>query len=121
MRQTTKRRAPREMLVGAHMTRRAARRSSDVEEEEPIGGGSDTAPTAKALERERLRHRNERRIGRAAAGSVGNLRDKRRPNVGRKQLAEAARSADDEMKRRRKPAARTGKAAPKQRKPAARR
>jgi len=56
--------------------------------------GSEVAPTARAEQRERIRHQEERMIGRRAAGIGDNLRDRREGSVSRAELDEAARMAD---------------------------
>jgi hypothetical protein len=74
--------------------------SNDGDEAEPVaaappGNGSQVAPTARATERERVRHEEERKRGRMAAGVDDNPRDRREPEVTREDLEEAARVADD--------------------------
>lgn len=86
---------PNQYVVGAHTERIAP--ASELEEEEPRGGGSDVAPTKLAEERERERHKEERKIGRLAAGVGENPRDKREPGVTREDLDEAARKADEKV------------------------
>ena len=61
---------------------------------QPLSAKSDAAPTDRAVERERLRHQEERRRGRTAAGTHGVLRDQRSADVNRDTLNEAARTAD---------------------------
>jgi hypothetical protein len=99
---------PREGLVGAHGARREApARDADAGEDadaeaaeareegdEPTGPGSDVAPTKRAEERERERHRLERELGRTPAGEEGLVHDRRAPGVTREDLDEAAREAD---------------------------
>ena len=68
-------------------------------------GGSDVAPTERAIERERLRHQIERDLGRFAAGTEGRLRDRRDPSVTSETLEPAGRLADEEVRNRRDPAA----------------
>ncbi len=63
---------------------------------QPAAQKSDAAPTIRALERERLRHQEERRRGRTAAGTHGVLRDQRE-GVGREALIEAAKIADQRL------------------------
>jgi hypothetical protein len=57
--------------------------------------GAEVAPTARAAERERVRHREERKRGRMAAGVGDNLRDRREPELTRDDLEAAARAADE--------------------------
>jgi hypothetical protein len=83
---------PRQHLYGANTERRAP--ADQLDQGEPTGGGSDVAPTRRAEERERERHRIERKLGRMAAGSDENLRDRREPTVTRRALERAAREAD---------------------------
>ena len=98
---------PREGLVGAHVARReppipgaaegeedAQASGAEEEGEEPTGPGSDVAPTKRAEERERERHRLERELGRTPAGEQGLVHDRRAPGVSREGLDEAARKAD---------------------------
>lgn len=61
---------------------------------QPPSAKSDAAPTERAVEREHLRHQEERRRGRTAAGTHGVLRDQRAPEVSRETLTEAAKIAD---------------------------
>jgi hypothetical protein len=82
----------REGLVGAHRVRREVDRPDAPDE--PIGGGADVAPTARAADRERERHRLQRAMGVIPAGEDGNLRQLRAPGVGRASLDAAAREAD---------------------------
>ena len=89
---------PKEGLVGAHHARRepshetieASQRSPT---DEPIGGGSEVAPTEKAEVSERERHRLQREIGVVPAGEDGNLRQRRAPSATREALDAAARQA----------------------------
>lgn len=83
---------PHQRVFGAHLERFAP--ATELEEPEPMGDGSDVAPTARAEERERERHRAERKLGRMAAGTDENLRDRREPGVTREALDEAAEAAD---------------------------
>jgi hypothetical protein len=95
-----KRGRPPEGLVGAHRQRRKATTellTSSDREREPVGRGSDVAPTEKAARREQERHRREREIGRVAAGTERNLRDRRAGGVTRDKLNEAARAADEKV------------------------
>lgn len=65
---------------------------------------SDAAPTGRAMERERLRHQEERKRGRTAAGTHGVLRDQRTASVSRQTLTDAAQTADRRLElRSRKP------------------
>ena len=57
-------------------------------------GGAEVAPTKRAELRERIRHQEERMIGRRAAGVGDNPRDHRERSVSRAQLDQAARMAD---------------------------
>jgi hypothetical protein len=74
-----------------------------------LSSKSSAAPTKKAVERERLRHIEERKRGRVAAGTQGKLRDERRPGVTRAQLDEAAKVADARMAKRGKSSLKPGK------------
>jgi hypothetical protein len=94
---------PREGLVGAHAARRegppgdadeGADTEASEEGDEPSGQGADVAPTKRAEERERERHRLERELGRTPAGEEGLVHDRRAPGVSREGLDEAAREAD---------------------------
>jgi hypothetical protein len=60
----------------------------------PIGNGSEAAPTVKATERERVRHRIERDLGRTAAGTEGVVRATQDSAITRADLKEAGRIAD---------------------------
>jgi hypothetical protein len=84
---------PRQRVFGAH----EERVSSASEPDEPVNDGSEVAPTKRAEEREQERHRLERKIGRLAAGTGENLRDRREPDVTREDLDEAAREADKKV------------------------
>jgi hypothetical protein len=104
---------PPEGLVGAHRQRREPTGTLETaadREQEPVGHGADVGPTAQAARREQERHRREREIGRVAAGTERNVRDRRDPGVTRAMLEDAALAADEEVgkKRARKP--RTGHA-----------
>ena len=77
-----------------------------------LSGKSAAAPTKKAAERERLRHLEERKRGRVAAGTQGKARDERGPGVTRAKLDQAARAADARMARRSKRAAKPAPARP---------
>jgi len=99
---------PREGLVGAHTARREpltateGEGTGDEEEQmaageegaEPTGPGSDVAPTRRAEERERERHRLERELGRTPAGEEGLIHGRSASGVSREDLDEAARKAD---------------------------
>jgi hypothetical protein len=87
---------PPQHLFGAHHDRLAP--AADLDEPEPVGDGADVAPTPRAAERERIRHREERKRGRMAAGTGENLRDRREPEVTRDDLDEAARLADEAVR-----------------------
>ena len=90
---------PKQRLFGANSApgARRATPAEDFDEPEPIGGGAEVAPTRRAEERERERHRAERKIGRMAAGIGENLRDRREPGVTRQALDQAARAADQKV------------------------
>jgi hypothetical protein len=106
-----KRGKPPEGLVGAHRQRREPTRelmTSSDREREPVGPGSDVAPTEKATRREQERHRREREIGRVAAGTERNLRDRRSRGVTREKLEAAARGADEAVGKKRPRAATAG-------------
>jgi hypothetical protein len=94
-----KRGTPPQGVIGAHTERSAP--AEELEEPEPVSGGSEVAPTKRAEERERERHRAERKMGRMAAGIEENLRDRREPEVTREKLDEAARAADEKVSRSR--------------------
>ncbi len=66
---------------------------------QPLSAKADAAPTGRAVERERLRHQEERRRGRTAAGTHGALRDQR-AGVSRETLTQAAQTADQRMEMR---------------------
>src|SRR2546428_5196356 len=87
----------REQKIGANTTRPSP---DDADEAEPLAAappsnGAEVAPTPRATERERVRHQEERKRGRMAAGVDDNPRDRREPEVTRDDLAEAARVADE--------------------------
>jgi hypothetical protein len=93
--------APREGLVGAHDERREAEGERDEDEpasREPVGAGADVAPTRRAEERERTRHRLQREQGVVPAGTEGNPRQQRAPGASREDLDEAGREADDAVR-----------------------
>jgi hypothetical protein len=83
---------PRQRVFGANQGRFAP--ASELDESEPVGEGSEVAPTARAAAREAARHDAERKLGRLAAGLGENLRDRREPEVTRGSLEQAARAAD---------------------------
>jgi hypothetical protein len=83
---------PHQRVFGANLERFAP--GAELEEAEPTGDGAEVAPTQRAEERERERHRVERTMGRMAAGIAENLRDRREPAVTRRLLDRAARAAD---------------------------
>lgn len=83
---------PHQHVFGANEGRVAS--AQDLDEGEPMAGGSEVAPTRRAEARERERHRAERKLGRMAAGIDENLRDRREPAVTRPALDGAARAAD---------------------------
>jgi len=90
---------PREGLAGAHNVRRQPRgapleRSQVTFGDEPMGNGSEVAPTHLAEARERERHRLQRQEGVVPAGEDGNLRQRRSPHATRASLDAAARAAD---------------------------
>ena len=86
---------PREGLVGAHWVRRQPIGDIDPSRsDEPIGAGSEVAPTEKAAIGERERHRLQRAAGVVPAGEDGNLRQRRAPGVTRGALDAAARAAN---------------------------
>jgi hypothetical protein len=87
---------PRQGLVGAHEHRGtfSDTGATSMEGQEPLGAGSECAPTRQAAERERVRHELERQAGRIPAGEEGRVRDTRAPGVTREALDEAAREAD---------------------------
>lgn len=63
----------------------------------PSEDGSAPAPTERAAERERVRHEEEMRRGRTAAGLGANKRDRREPDVTREDLDAAADAADQHV------------------------
>jgi hypothetical protein len=89
---------PKEGLVGAHWVRRQpigeSERGQRSPSDEPLGAGSQVAPTEKATVRERERHRLQRAAGVVPAGEDGNLRQRRAPGVTRSALDAAAREAN---------------------------
>src|SRR3954469_3015607 len=89
----------RDYKLAAGTTDVAAEATYDEEDEgeraEAGPDGSEVAPTARAAERERIRHEEERKRGRMAAGVGENLRDRREPEVTRADLEDAARAADE--------------------------
>ena len=90
---------PRQGLAGAHRVRYQARgapleRNQASFEDEPVGGGSQVAPTRLAEVRERERHRLQHQQGVVPAGEDGNLRQRRAPRATRASLDAAAREAD---------------------------
>jgi len=92
-----KRGAPPEGLAGAQGSRRVPTgRTTTMSERElaPASGGSEVAPTARATERERVRHAGERAAGRVAAGTMARQRASVRPGVKREDLERAGREAD---------------------------
>jgi hypothetical protein len=84
---------PREGLVGAHVERRAPF-TDEQRQDAPVGLGADVAPTKRAEDRERERHRLERELGRTPAGQDGLIHDRRAAGASRERLDEAARMAD---------------------------
>jgi len=94
---------PKEGLVGAHRVRREPSHETlegnqQSPTDEPIGIGSEVAPTEKAEVAERERHRLQREIGVVPAGEDGNLRQRRAPAATREALDAAARKASDGTK-----------------------
>jgi hypothetical protein len=96
---------PKEGLVGAHRVRREAVSMSEAlgdeaheRTDEPIGLGSQVAPTEQAEVHERERHRLQRELGVVPAGEDGNLRQRRAPEATRASLDAAARQVDRWMK-----------------------
>lgn len=97
---------PRQGLAGAHHVRyqpRGAPLEADQVSfgDEPIGTGSQVAPTRLAEVRERERHRLQRQEGVVPAGEDGNLRQRRVPGATRASLDAAARAADRGLSARR--------------------
>ncbi len=66
--------------------------------DEPIGGGAEVAPTERAIERERERHRLQREVGVVPAGESGTVRQQRAAGADRAALDAAARQADERVK-----------------------
>jgi len=98
---------PRQGLVGAHRVRyqatgAALERNQTSSGDEPIGGGSQVAPTRLAELRERKRHQLQRQQGVIPAGEDGNLRQRRGPRATRASLDAAARAADPGRSTRRR-------------------
>lgn len=94
---------PKEGLVGAHWVRRQPlgqplEQNQRSPIDEPIGTGSEVAPTDKATLRERERHRLQREVGVVPAGESGNLRQRRAPGVTRNALDAAARTANHRVR-----------------------
>jgi hypothetical protein len=89
---------PRQRVFGANQGRFAPG-EEPLDEREPVADGAEVGPTARAEARERERHRQERQLGRMAAGIGENLRDRREPAVTRGDLDRAARSADRKVTR----------------------
>lgn len=88
---------PREHLIGAHRERREPEREHQPDEPasaEPVGAGSDVAPTRRAEERERARHHLQRAEG-VAPASDDSPRQRRAPKATRHRLDAAARAADE--------------------------
>lgn len=86
---------PNQRVFGSNEERFAP--ASELDEAEPVADGSEYAPTKQAEERERERHRQERKLGRIAAGTGENVRDRRDPEVSREDLEQAARAADEKV------------------------
>jgi hypothetical protein len=88
---------PREGLPGAHEERRAGLTPDwESSHKEPVGRGSDVAPTRKAELREAERHRMEREVGHVAAGlQEGGLRQQSSQFATREALDGIAAEADD--------------------------
>jgi len=87
---------PREGVIGAHVARREATVAGEDGEpmEEPIGAGAEVAPTERAIERERERHRLQREMGVVPAGESGDARQHRAPGADRAALDAAGARAD---------------------------
>jgi hypothetical protein len=77
------------------------RRSLDDEpaSAEPVGAGADVAPTRRAEERERARHRLQKAEGVVPAGD-DRQRQSRAPRASRQRLDAAARAADEAVTKR---------------------
>ncbi len=104
-----KRGQPPEKLVGPHEARGEGSGAGAVGVVRRPTRGSDPAPTRQAAERERIRHEEERKIGRVAAGTRGGgRRDKRAPGVTREALSRAAKRADEQVGARTGAASRGG-------------
>src|SRR5262249_27744901 len=81
---------------------RASNTPPDPEEEAVRFGlqhGAETAPTERAVRREAERHRLEREMGHHAAGTGGYQSQTEFDELSREQLEEAARRADEAVKR----------------------
>jgi hypothetical protein len=94
---------PRTAVIGAHPSAVTPDRIDlDDEVQMPRAGGSDdVAPTARALERENIRHMRQSALGVAPAGKAGRARQKRIPTAAggdvRAALDAAAAEADREV------------------------
>jgi hypothetical protein len=71
----------------------------DLEEAAPAHNGSEAAPTPQAARREAERHRIEREMGHHAAGTEGYVEQVRPSTVSRDDLDNAARRADEAVKK----------------------
>ena len=94
---------PREGVIGAVTTRRQPTIEDEEGEQlspmdEPIGAGAEVAPTERAVERERERHRLQREVGVVPAGESGTVRQQRAAGADRAALDAAARQADERVK-----------------------
>jgi len=82
---------------------RASNTPPDTEEESIEAGprrGAEAAPTERAMRREAERHRLEREMGHHAAGTDGYRELTEDQPLSREALAEAARRADESVKKR---------------------
>jgi hypothetical protein len=87
---------PREGLVGAHEERSAGSGADPDAMQEPVGRGSEVAPTRKAEMREAARHDLERQMGHVAAGGDESvLRQRRGPHATREALDGIAAEVDE--------------------------
>jgi hypothetical protein len=95
---------PRTAVIGAH-PRAVTPDRIDLDDEVQMpraGGSDDVAPTARALERENIRHMRQSALGVAPAGKAGRARQKRNPTTAagadvRAALDAAAAEADREV------------------------
>jgi hypothetical protein len=101
-----KRGAPPEGLAGPYTARRlptGGTASLQERETAPEGGGSEVAPTPRAVAREKERHARERAMGRVAAGTMAKQRAALSSAVKRADLERAAREADSKVSEAAKP------------------